>query len=260
MPSPASSTPDRVIVRHERGRTRIVFEAPHGNALTDAMVGVMRDAIESVPAGTKLVTFEGGGAHFCFGSSLEEHVPERMATVLPRFHALVRAMIETPAVTAAIVHGRCLGGGFELALACDLIFASDEARFGLPEVKVGAFPPVGSILLPCRVGASRAAHAILTGCEEPAAYWRDAGLLECVVPQTDLIAAGDDWFDVNLVRATATVLRHTAPASRTVIRAAIHDRLPDVERRYLRDLAATADAAEGVQAFLERRRPQWHDE
>ena len=145
-----------VRVEHAPGRLRLILDAPHGNAITDAMVSALRAALEKVRRTVKLITIESAGADFCFGSSLDEHTPARMPKVLPRFHALVRDLLHAPAVTAAVVSGRCLGGGFEIALACDVIFASDDAVMGLPEITVGAFPPVGSVLLPLKAGASRA--------------------------------------------------------------------------------------------------------
>src|SRR6185312_9376613 len=85
----------------------------------------------------KLVTIEGAGADFSFGASIPEHAPDQIGTVLPKMHRAILSVLDVPAVTAAIVRGRCLGGGFELALACDFIFASDTATFGLPEVALG---------------------------------------------------------------------------------------------------------------------------
>src|SRR5215831_5589118 len=145
------------------GRLRVVLDAPRGNSITDAMVGELRAALKSIAPATKLVTFETAGRDFSFGSNLEEHTPARMPDVLPRFHALIVELLRVPAVTCAVVAGRCLGGGFEIALACDVIIASDDAVMGLPEVAVGAFPPVGSILLPLKVGAARAARAVVSG-------------------------------------------------------------------------------------------------
>src|SRR4051812_345849 len=150
------------------GRLRLILDAPHGNAITDAMVATLRDALKHAfegraarpSASLKLVTVEGAGADFSFGASLDEHTPARLPDVLPRFHALIVELLRVPTVTAAVVHGRCLGGGFELALACDLIFAAADAVMGLPEIAVGAFPPVGSILLPLKAGAARASAAI----------------------------------------------------------------------------------------------------
>ncbi|MGE5244202.1 MAG: enoyl-CoA hydratase/isomerase family protein [Betaproteobacteria bacterium] len=249
-------------VAESPGRLRLTLDAPNGNAITDAMVGAMRAAVDSLDGRTppvKLVTVEGAGADFSFGSSLPEHVPARMPDVLPRFHALVRALIGAPAVTAALVQGRCLGGGFELALACDFVFAADDAVMGLPEIAVGAFPPVGSVLLPLKIGAARAASAILSGGPRPVGDWQQAGLIEQVVPRAELSGAVDRWYAWTLEKQSAAALRHAAQASRLTVSSALDSLLPHAERRYLNELLATADAAEGVTAFLEKRAPRWKD-
>ena len=98
-------------------------------------------------------------------------------------------MLAFPAPTAALVEGRCLGGGFELALCCDDIMAAADATFGLPEIKLAAFPPAAAALLPLRVGASRATRAIITGQTQEAEYWHDAGLVSMVAPQRSLLEA-----------------------------------------------------------------------
>jgi cyclohexa-1,5-dienecarbonyl-CoA hydratase len=248
-----------VRVEHAPGRLRLILDAPHGNAITDAMVSALREALEKVRRTLKLITIESVEADFCFGSSLDEHTPARMPKVLPRFHALVRDLLHAPAVTAAVVSGRCLGGGFEIALACDVIFASDDAVMGLPEITVGAFPPVGSVLLPLKAGASRAASAIIGGAARPAADWQAAGLIEAVVPHDELAGAVDRWFESTIARHSAAALQRAATASRLVVSRAIDDLLPVAERLYLDDLLTTADAAEGVAAFLEKRPARWTD-
>ena len=97
--------------------------------------------------------------------------------MLPAFHRLIADLLDAPCPTAAIVRGRCLGGGFEVALACDLVFASHDAKLGVPEVSLGVFPPAAAALLPLRVGASRASRAVLTGEALPADWWEQAGLV-----------------------------------------------------------------------------------
>ena len=249
-------------VRQAPGRLRLILNAPHGNAITDAMVGALRAALDAVPAITpavKLVTLESAGQDFSFGSSLHEHVPSRMPDVLPRFHALISVLLRAPAPTLALVSGRCLGGGFELALACDAIIASDEAVLGLPEISVGAFAPVGSILLPLKAGASCAASALLSGAARTAGDWHRKGLIEQVVPRADLSAAAERWYGDHLARHSAAALRRAALASRLVVLRAVDAVLPQAERLYLNDLLTTSDAAEGVAAFLEKRPPKWTD-
>jgi cyclohexa-1,5-dienecarbonyl-CoA hydratase len=162
-------------------------------------------------------------------------------------------------VTAAIVRGRCLGGGFELALACDAIFAETSAVFGLPEVALGVFPPAAAALLPLRVGTARATSAIVTGRTSTAAQWLDAGLLESVVPEGTIAAAMDKWFDAHLRATSASALRFATAAARLSLRRQVRAWLPELEQLYLGDLMATHDAPEGIAAFLEKRAPRWTD-
>jgi len=126
----------------------------------------------------------------------------------------VRELLAVPAPTGAIVRGLCLGGGFEIALACDVVFAADTARLGVPEIMLGVFPPVAAALLPVKVGAARAALAVLTGEQAPAARWAEAGLLALVTPAADLESAVDRWFETHLGPRSATALRHAAMAAR----------------------------------------------
>ncbi len=248
-----------VDVRRTPDRLRLILNGPHGNAITDAMVRTVREALKTVAAPIKLVTIEAVGRDFSFGSSLDEHTPERMRDVLPRFHALIVELLRVPAVTCAVVAGRCLGGGFELALACDAILAGADAVLGFPELAVGAFPPAGSILLPLKAGAARASAAILTGEPRTADEWHRDGVVARVVPDDDVAGAADAWYASMLERYSAAALQRAALASRLVVLRSVDALLPQVERLYLNDLLATADAAEGVAAFLEKRAPQWKD-
>jgi cyclohexa-1,5-dienecarbonyl-CoA hydratase len=162
-------------------------------------------------------------------------------------------------VTAALVRGRCLGGGFEIALACDFIFAEESAVFGLPEVALGVFPPAASALLPPRVGSARATSAIISGESLPAAEWRQAGLVEAVVPDGTLDAEVYGWFAAHLQGKSAVALRYAAAAARHGLRQHVRAVLPELERLYLGDLMQTSDAVEGIAAFLEKRVPRWTD-
>jgi cyclohexa-1,5-dienecarbonyl-CoA hydratase len=257
-------TGDRVVVKREAGRLRIVLDAPAGNAITDAMVAVMRETIATIGADTahpavKLVTIESAGKDFSFGSDLHEHTPDLMPAVLPRFHGLLVEFLRIPAVTMAVVRGRCLGGGFELALACDVMFASQDAVFALPEIGVAAFPPAASILLPLKAGVARATPAILSGRSSPAAEWQQAGVVHRIVPGEHLATAVDEWYESTIAPRSAAALWRAALASRLVILRAMDALLPQAERLYLNDLLLTSDAAEGVAAFLEKRPPRWTD-
>ena len=243
-------------------RASLVFSHPKGNIITLELVQQMRAAFEDLSRfrHLKLVTVEGAGADFSLGADIAEHAPGVIDRVLPETHELISECLEFPAPTAAIVRGRCLGGGFELALACDFIFAADDATFGLPEIALGVFPPAASVLLPKRVGAARSAGPILTGQSKSAAAWHIDGLVEAVMPPADLASFITDWFERALAPHSAEALRQALTASRGALAAAARAELPAVERLYLNELMRTRDAIEGVDAFLNKRSPRWQDQ
>jgi cyclohexa-1,5-dienecarbonyl-CoA hydratase len=175
-------------------------------------------------------------------------------------HRLIYDLLDSPAATAAVVRGRCLGGGFEIALACDFIFAADDAHFGLPEVTLGVFPPAGAALLPVRVGAARATSAIVTGGSVSAGEWHSAGLVEFVSASDSLAGDVDAWFERCLAPKSAAAIRYAAAAARATLLAQVRESLPQLEQLYLTGLMSTADAVEGVAAFMEKRPPRWTDQ
>jgi cyclohexa-1,5-dienecarbonyl-CoA hydratase len=240
---------------------RIVLNSPRGNLLSLDLVralGAAIHALESV-SGIKWLTIEGAGGEFSYGAKIQEHTAEAMKTVLPETHRVFKRLLAFHAPTAALVEGRCLGGGFELALSCDDIIATETATFGLPEIRLAAFAPAAAALLPVRVGASRATRAIVTGQSQDAQYWHDAGLVSIVAPQSSLIEAASSWFDAHLAPHSAVALSHAVAAARLTIRAQAEPALDAAERDYLGGLLNTADAAEGVQAWLEKRPPKWNN-
>jgi cyclohexa-1,5-dienecarbonyl-CoA hydratase len=253
--------PVSVSVSGDLSRAAFRVSHPKGNIITAEIVGALRSAFDSLDGNhhLKLVTIEGEGADFSFGASIPEHAPGEIGRVLPEMHALIDRILETQAVTGAIVRGRCLGGGFELALACDVIFAADTAVFGLPEIQLGVFPPAASVLLPLRVGYARGTSAILTGDAKTAGAWADAGLIELVASLPDLERRVDEWFARHLQPRSAAGLRHAVVAARAGLLAQVRATLPALERLYLEDLMRTEDAAEGVEAFMQKRTPKWQD-
>lgn len=245
-----------------RTRASLRFSHPTGNIITAELVTAMRAALDDLATEPhlRLVTLEGAGADFSFGASVPEHTPDQIGRVLPDFHGLILDLLALPAPTAALVQGRCLGGGFELALACDFIFAAETADFGLPEIALGVFPPAASVLLPQRIGVSRATSAILAGTTMRAADWKELGLVELVATHGRVSQAVDQWFERSLGRWSAEALRFAVTAARAPIVAAATAGLPKVEQVYLQELMASRDAREGIQAFLDKRPPVWQDE
>lgn len=239
---------------------RIVLDQPKGNVLDLAMLTAIRARLAELsadPGPVKLIVFEGAGEHFSFGASVEEHMPGRVAELLPAFHGLFRDLEALGVPTAALVRGQCLGGAFELALWCGVIFCEPSARFGLPEVKLGVFPPLAAIALPWRVPGARATQVILSGDTYDAQGAEAWGFVDRCT--SDAGKALLEWFDERLAGKSAVAVRMAWRASRWLLSRTLAIDLPELERLYLEELMAHRDPVEGLTAFLERRQPVWKD-
>jgi len=235
----------------------VVMGPPPGNILTARMMDEIDDAIGRIGPAVCAVVFRGQGKHFSFGASVEEHRPGAVDDMLPRMHAFLARVIDCGAPTIAQVSGMCLGGGFELALACALVFADGTAQFGVPEIQLGVFPPAASVLLPLKTGEAAALEAVLTGARFGADDMLRMGAVNRAVATGSLDAEVAAFVEKHLLPKSASSLRLASRAARAATLAAYRERIAVVERMYLEELMKTADAVEGIEAFLEKRDPQW---
>jgi cyclohexa-1,5-dienecarbonyl-CoA hydratase len=244
---------------HDGQVARVALAAPKANIVDQAMMTALAAAFDDQRNRTqlKVMILTAEGPHFSFGASVQEHLPEHVRTMLPQFSRLLGQMLELPAVTVAAVHGQCLGGGFELALGCDFIIAEEGAQFACPEIKLAVFPPAAAVLLPARVGVSRAAELVLTGTAWNAAQAAAAGLIVRTAPQGHLEATVETWIRDHFLACSPVALRYGVRAARLPVRRALHQDLPQLERMYLDELMAEPDAVEGLRAFMEKRAPRW---
>lgn len=237
---------------------RIVLDQPKANVLERRMIDVIGRALETETSPrTKLILFEGAGAHFSFGASVKEHQRDEAAGMLATFHQLFRQLARLCIPTCALVRGQCLGGGLELASWCTYVLASPEAQLGQPEIRLAVFPPMASILLPWRAGARAAMDLCVSGRSVGAEEaWR-LGVVNEVT--ADLEAAWRARYEESLRPTSASSLRHAERAVRAELLHRMERDLPRLERSYLEELMTTHDANEGITAFLERRAPQFQD-
>jgi cyclohexa-1,5-dienecarbonyl-CoA hydratase len=248
-------------VRIEAGKhdsiVRFILASPPGNILDLEMIEALRIGIgrAAQDSGLKAVIFEGQGAHFSYGASVPEHLPSEIERVLPRFHDLFRDLFDLGRPLIAVVRGRCLGGGLELASFCNWIFAAPDAQFSQPEIRLGVFAPIASLVLRERMGRPAAEAMCLGGQVLAAEDALDAGLVDYVAE--DPAEAAEAWIEQNLLPHSAVALHHAVRAVRVPMRDAFLRDLEEVERIYLRELMRTEDAREGVRAFLEKRAPNW---
>lgn len=244
---------------HDGQVARVALAAPKANIVDEAMMAALAAAFDDLRnrPQLKVMILTAEGPHFSFGASVQEHLPENVRTMLPRLSGLLGQMLELPAVTLAAVRGQCLGGGFELALACDFILAEEGAQFACPEIKLAVFPPAAAALLPVRIGVSRAAELVLTGAAWNVAKSADAGLIVRIAPQGQLEATVEAWMRDHFMSRSPVALRYGVRAARLPLRRALREDLPQLEHMYLDELMAESDAVEGLCAFLEKREPRW---
>jgi len=252
-------THSKVRVQPERDGAvlRLVLDSPPGNVIDLEMIEALRAAVAKAgrEPGLKAVIFEGEGKHFSYGASVPEHRPGEIDRVLPRFHDLFRDLFDIARPMLAVVRGKCLGGGLELAAFCNWIFVSPDAQLGQPEIRLGVFAPLGSLLLAERVGRPTAEAMCLTGQVIGADDALEDGLVDFVAE--DPGEAADAWLEQNILPLSAAALHYALRAVRLPMRQSFMDGLDELERMYLRELMRTEDAREGIAAFIDKRPPAW---
>lgn len=236
------------------------FGVPKGNVLDAALMEALADVFRSASASphVKAICLQGRGQHFSFGASVQEHLPPHVGAMLKRFHDLLLTMLDSAVPVIAAVSGQCLGGGLELVSLCHRVVAARNAHLGQPEIALGVFAPVASIVLAERVGRGHADDLCLTGRTVTADEALVMGLVDEVVAG-DAAEAALTWARTHLLPKSASSLRFAVRASRAALRARLAAELPPMERLYLDGLMSTADAVEGLHAFLDRRAATWRD-
>ncbi len=228
------------------------------NAINLEMVEEIRAALGDLAGDgtTRVLVLTGAGSAFASGADIRELRGRRAGDALRGINSSLFLEIERFALpTIAAVRGYALGGGCELALACDLRIAGESARFGQPEVGLGIIPAAGATYrLPRLIGAGRARELILTGRVIDAAEALRIGLVNRVVPDDRVL---------DEARSTATLIARQGPlalrAAKLALRAAVYgpDAGDTVERLAQAILFDSADKREGMTAFLEGRRPRF---
>ncbi len=241
---------------------RIAFARPPLNVFNIALMRELKAALEEC-AHTRVlcaVVFEAaaGIRAFSAGVAVEEHVAETIYQMLETFHDIFRVLEDLALPTLAVVDGAALGGGCELVAACDIVVASERARFGQPEINLGVFPPVAAILLPRVIGEKRARELILTGELIGAEEALRLGLVNYVMPHAQAEQKLQELLN-RLRELSAPALNLTRRALDVGRGWSLRELLERVENLYLNELMKTEDAQEGVRAFMEKRKPVWRN-
>jgi cyclohexa-1,5-dienecarbonyl-CoA hydratase len=240
------------------GIAQLTLESPPANILTRSVMRELRAALEGLTADRTLrvLVLGAAGRHFSAGADVGEHLPPEYRVMIPEFLATVACLHAFPVPVIAAVRGRCLGGAFELVQAADMVVAGENAQFGQPEILLGVFPPAACAMLPALAGAQRAAELLFAGDAIGAAVARDWGLVSRVVAD-DAVDAEALALAQRIARHSAAALRSTKRALRACTQAAVTRALDAAGHIYTDDLMQTADAVEGLTAFVEKRQPEW---
>lgn len=247
---------NRIVVDVATPLVRITLNNPPLNVIDMQMMGELLAALEQIETHPEIsaIVFAGSERAFSSGVDIAAHTPENVRNMLTAFHGVIRAVVATKKLTIAAVRRHCLGGAAELALLCDIVYASPDSIWGFPEIKLACFPPVAAAALASIVGQKLAAEMILTGRTINGEEALAAGLVNGLAKDPETLVAEC------IARAT-----QLSPAAMALAKKAFYawdsihfDKgLARAEQIYFDELMKTADAQEGIQAHLERRRPQW---
>lgn len=250
---------DSLILERAGRVATLTVDRPPLNILDLAALEDLRLKLEALSedADLQLLILRGGGAKaFSAGVAVEDHTPDKIESMLESFHAGLRLLLDFPAPTLAAIRGHCLGGGMELAAACDLRFATAGSSFGQPEIRLGCYPPWAAAQYPELLGAGVTTDLLLTGRILDAAEATRLGFVDRRV--------NDDRLDDEVAEFSSQVTAQSAAVTRLAVRAIRARRtrdfaqaLSESERLYTEELTQTHDMNEGLTAFLDKRRPSW---
>jgi cyclohexa-1,5-dienecarbonyl-CoA hydratase len=240
---------------------RVTLDRPPLHILDFPLMDALDAAIASVeeaPHAVVMILAATGDRAFSAGVNIADHTPDKVPEMIQRFHAVIRRIRALPCVTIAAVRGVALGGGFELALACDMMVAEEGASFGAPEIWLACFPPITAAMLPRHLAPQKAYEIVLSGEPITAAEAGQMGLVNAVAPKGKL----EDTLALYASRFTeksGAALRIAKRALRVAEDRPFGPALEAIEKLYLEDLMGTRDAVEGIRAHMEKRQPKWED-
>jgi cyclohexa-1,5-dienecarbonyl-CoA hydratase len=237
---------------------RIMLQNPPLNVIDIPMMEELSSTIGDVESRSEVVAvvLEGDERGFSAGVDVAAHTADKVQQMLTKFHGIFRAIVASRKIWIAAVKGACLGGGAELAMMCDMVVTSQSATWSFPEIRLGCFPPVAATALAALVGQKKAAELILTGRNFDGAEAMAFGLANAAVPDAEVDDRVEEML-ATLRQLSASALALTKKAIYAWDSMHFDKGLARAEKVYLEELMQTEDAREGIQAFLEKRQPQW---
>jgi len=252
-----ASNSARIQLRREPPFARVALSNGKQNVIDMPMMAEFAHTLEEIELQSEIavIVLSGEGVHFSAGVDIPSHSPDTAGEMLEKFHTLVRKLVRTTKVTLAAVRGYCLGGGAELAMACDIVVTAESAHWGFPEIRLGCFPPVAAAALAAVVGQKRAAELVLTGRTFDGREAVQLGLANRAVPVRLDEAVFE--YEERLKALSPAALAYAKRALYSWDAAHFEKGLARAEEIYLNDLIRTEDAEEGIRSWMEKRKPTW---
>src|SRR5512140_1123716 len=228
---------------------RITLNHPQYNVLTVPMMTELAGAIESLDgrADIKCILMDSSQKYFSAGISVEDSKPDRVFQTLDAFNRVFQAIIEVSKPLIVVVNGQAVGAGSELVAFGDMVIATPNARFAQPEVKMGTFPPFAAIMLPQLIGPKKTYEMILTGQPMSAEDAQQAGLINKVVPEADLLTTVNEVLS-RIGEISAPVLEMTKKVIGSTLGLPFNEAIKRSHDIYLNQLMDLEDAQEGLRA------------
>ena len=247
-----------IVLEREDGVAKITLNHPPVNIMDIPTMREINVALESLQDDDeiKAVLFGATGKAFCAGVDVKDHTADKVGEMVEVFHRIFRLMWSLDVPTVAAVNGAALGGGCELVTFCDMVIASERATFGQPEIQVGVYPPVAAVTFPRLMPYMKAMELLLTGGVIDAREAERLGIVNKVVP-VESFEAEVASFVGKLTSLSSVVLRLTKRATLQGLTLGFEEALALSEDLYLNQLMKTEDSTEGLQAFMEKRKPVW---
>lgn len=246
------------VEKNNCGECAITHERPPANFLS---IESMKEFIKAVKEAesdpeVKLITIRGGDKFFSAGVDVSDHTEELAKEMVDTFDELLNGMMYGTKPKIAVVRGLALGGGCELIAFCDMVYASEKAKFGQPEINVGVFPAPAVAIFPKLLGLKKTYELILTGNLIGAAEAQSIGLVNKVFPP-DRLDEEVDKLVGNLCSKSSVVLHLTRKAILSGKDLDLKSGLKATAGIYENELMKTEDAKIGIEAFLKKEQPVW---
>jgi cyclohexa-1,5-dienecarbonyl-CoA hydratase len=240
------------------GVARITFCRPKHNVLNIDMMKELIAELEKLKADRdlKCLVIAGEGPSWCAGVEVGDHKPELVGDMIATFNRMLELIEGQEVPTIASVHGACLGGGMEAAIACDIVVAGKSAVFGQPEIKLGFFPPYAAIRLPHLVGPAKAIEICTTGKRYLAEDAKDMGFIGTCVEDAQLAETVESLVK-EIQYSSPLIIRLNKRAVKQHVGLPFPAALAGVSDLFLNTLMKTADTLEGIASFEEKRKPVW---